>query len=184
MTLSYAILASLELESPCSGYDIVKQFDERISCFWGASHQQVYKELRQLKNQGWVSSETVIQKGRPNKEVYKITHTGLDQLITWINEISEPTVIREQLIIKILVGYLVPTQIIVNELRHRHKIHLGQLMALQLIEFQNYQKPSALGLRDKLQYLALRRGIRYQADWIAWCEEAIKMLEEHEQSLD
>ncbi len=176
MGLGFAILASLVVESPCSGYDLVKRFDERVSCFWAASHQQVYRELRQLKERDWVSCETVIQTGRPNKQVYCITALGQAQLTEWIEASSEPTAIREELMVKMLAGHLVSEQKILDELKRRYEIHQEKLITLKDMECKDFPDLPHLSLEKKFLYLTLRRGIRYETDWIAWCEEAIQLL--------
>lgn len=178
MALAHALLASLLVDGPCSGYDMVKRFDEKISCYWMASHQQVYKALRELEKQGWVSSETIAQTSRPNKNIYSITPLGQEQLAHWTLTSSEPTTIREDLMIKTLVGYLVPRPAILEELKRRQDIHLENLKTLKAIEQQEFTDPNALSLEEKFHYLTLRRGLRFEADWVAWCEEAIQLIKE------
>lgn len=182
MALAHAILASLLVDGPCSGYDMVKRFDEKISCYWMASHQQVYKALRELEKQGWVSSETIAQTSRPNKNIYSITPLGQEQLAHWTLKPSEPTTIREDLMIKTLVGYLVPRPAILEELKRRQKIHLANFLTLKDIEREEFPAPNDLSLKEKFHYLTLRRGIRFEADWVAWCEEAIAFIEEEEEN--
>lgn len=179
MALSHALLASLLVDGPCSGYDMVKRFDEKISCYWMASHQQVYKALRELESQGWVSSETITQTRRPNKNIYSITREGTEQLAHWVLTPSEPTTIREDLMIKTQVGFLVPRPAIIEELKRRHGIHLTNLEVLKTIEQQEFPDLPSLTIEAKFHYLTLRRGIRFESDWVAWCEEAIALIEAH-----
>ncbi|MBI4780320.1 MAG: PadR family transcriptional regulator [Oscillatoriophycideae cyanobacterium NC_groundwater_1537_Pr4_S-0.65um_50_18] len=178
MALAHALLASLLVDGACSGYDLVKRFDESISCYWMASHQQIYKELRDLEKQGWVSSETIAQTGRPNKNLYSITALGQEHLAHWILTPSVPTVIREDLMIKTLAGFLVPNLAMLDELKRRRQIHLDKLAVLKEIERQEFPQVAALSREQKFCYLSIRRGIRYEADWVAWCEEAIALLAE------
>jgi DNA-binding PadR family transcriptional regulator len=178
MALAHALLASLLVDGPCSGYDMVKRFDEKISCYWMASHQQVYKALRELEAQGWVSSETIAQTNRPNKTIYSITSLGQEQLAHWTLMPSKPTTIREDLMIKTLVGYLVPPPAILDELKRRHQIHLENVTTMKAIEQQEFPDLNTLSREQKFHYLTLRRGIRFEADWVAWCEEAIQLIEE------
>ena len=182
MALPQALLASLLIEGPCSGYDMVKRFDEKISCYWMASHQQVYKALRELKSQGWASSETITQTSRPNKNIYSITVLGKEQLAHWVLTPSEPTTIREDLMIKTQVGFLVPRPVILEELKRRHQIHLENLDILKTIEKEEFGQIENLSLKEKFHYLTLRRGIRFETDWVGWCGEAIQMIEAHEEN--
>jgi DNA-binding PadR family transcriptional regulator len=177
MALPHALLASLLVDGPCSGYDMVKRFDEKISCYWMASHQQVYKTLRELENAGWVSSETITQTSRPNKNIYSITSLGQEQLAHWTLMPSKPTTIREDLMIKTQVGFLIPRLAIVEELKRRKQIHLQNLEEIRAIEQQEFPDTQALSPEKKFHYLTLRRGFRFEADWVAWCDEAIAMIE-------
>lgn len=177
MALAQALLASLLVDGPCSGYDMVKRFDEHISCYWMASHQQVYKALREMEKDNWVSSQTVAQTHRPNKNIYSITHLGKEQLAHWTLMPSEPTTVREDLMIKTQVGFLVPRLAILKELKRRRQIHLESLQKIKTIEQQEFGDEPALSLEKKFHYLTLRRGIRFEADWVAWCDEAIAMIE-------
>ena len=176
MALEHALMASLLVEGPCSGYDMVKRFDEHISCYWMASHQQVYKALREMEKEGWLSSETINQTNRPNKNIYSLTSLGKEKLAHWVLTPSEPTTIREDLMIKTQVGFLVPRPAILEELKRRRQIHLANFNEMKDIEKQAFPDIPTLATEKKFNYLTLRRGIRFEADWIAWCEEAIVLI--------
>jgi hypothetical protein len=64
-----------------------------------------------------------------------------------------------------------------DELKRRHQIHLENLAVLKTIEKEEFGKIETLSLAEKFHYLTLRRGIRFEADWVLWCEEAIEMIE-------
>lgn len=182
MALAHAILSSLLVAGPCSGYDLVKRFDECISCFWLASHPQIYKELRSLEQSAWVSRETIQQTGRPNKHVYSITPTGKQELAAWITIPSQPTNIREDLMIKTLAGGLVDPSILLAELTRRRDLHQEKVQVLAQLLAQDYQ--GQLDYGATLQYLTLRRGLRYESDWVAWCDEAIQAIKKLGKSCD
>jgi DNA-binding PadR family transcriptional regulator len=75
MALSHAILSALT-DRPCSGYDLAKQFDGSVGFFWHASHQQIYRELTKLEQQGLVTAEAIAQAGKPDKKVYRVTEAA------------------------------------------------------------------------------------------------------------
>lgn len=178
MALAHAILALLT-DRTYSGYDLAKDFDGGpVGYFWQATRQQIYRELGRMEAQGLVRSETIPKEGGLDKKLYTVTELGQQQLIEWIAQPSEPTQVREDLLVKIRAGYLVPRQTTVKELERRRQIHLEKLSVLQDKERQLLQKHQELSPEEKLLYLNLviRRGIRYEADWIAWCDEAIQLL--------
>jgi DNA-binding PadR family transcriptional regulator len=185
MSLAYALLTSLLVDGAKSGYDLVKLFDEQISCYWIASHQQVYRELREMEQQDWVRSERISQVNRPNKNLYDITELGREELAKWVALPSQPTPIREELMPKLKAGFLVPREVLMAEIRRRQAMHREQLQVLLNMEQQFYpevgsQDPRSLSYEARLYHLGLRRGIRYQREWVEWCEEALGAIGEYE----
>ena len=175
MALTHAILSAL-LDYPCSGYDLAKRFDGSVGFFWKATHQQIYRELTKLEDQGWVSPQTVHQEGRPDKKLYCITEQGKEQLKEWIAQPSEVSPIKEDLLVKLFAGYLVPSPTILAELE-RHRIqHQERLSIYQNIEQEYFQNPETFSIEQKFRYLTLRSGIRYETEWLAWCDEALELL--------
>ncbi|HEY9632895.1 MAG TPA: PadR family transcriptional regulator [Coleofasciculaceae cyanobacterium] len=175
MAIAHAILVSL-IDSPASGYDLAKQFEASVGFFWKATHQQIYRELTKLEEQGWISAEVVAQENRPDKKLYSVTELGKQQLVDWMTQKSEPTAIKDDLLVKTFAGYLICEQTIIEELEHHRKLHQEKLRVYQDIEQQYFQNPQALSQQAKFRYLTLRKGIGYEQDWIAWCDEAIKLL--------
>ena len=172
MALTHTILATLG-DDAFSGYDLWKKFTECTNHYWQASQQQVYRELNKLESQGAIALEIVAQENRPDKKLYRITAIGKEILTKWIAEASEPMAIREDLLVKVLASHLVAPEIIIQELKRRRQIHQLRLEACQLIEQEEYADLAQLSLAEKCMYLTLRRGIRYETEWVAWCDEAI-----------
>ena len=175
MSLSYAILANLA-NRPCSGYDIAKQFNSSVGYFWQATHQQIYRELTKLEAQGWIGGEVIIQDDRPNKKLYSLTLLGKEKLAEWIAQPCKPSASKEELLVKLYAGDLVEPEILVAELQRHCQIHQETLSAYRDIEQQYFQNPKEMSFDAQCKYLTLRRGIRYETDWIGWCEEAIALL--------
>ncbi|MBE9060771.1 PadR family transcriptional regulator [cf. Phormidesmis sp. LEGE 11477] len=179
MALSHTILALLS-KQPDSGYDISKHFDEELSCYWKATQQQVYRELGKLTKNGWVNFEAVPQAGKPDKKIYCITEGGWRELTRWYTEPTEPTPIREDLLVKVLIGHKMPRQLLVNEVKHRQQIHSAQLKEYREIETE-YLSRDSLGNSDRdleaqFKYLTLKRGIAYETSWLSWCEDVMAMV--------
>ncbi len=186
MALAHTILALLA-KHPGSGYDITKHFKEGLSCYWKATQQQVYRELNKLTKTGKVSFETLPQAGKPDKKLYQITEAGWQELTRWYAEPTEPTDIREDVLVKILIGYKMPRELVVQEIRHRQALHRAQLAFYREKEAEHFQEEasgqtnqSELGQVDlemQFMYLTLKRGIAYETSWLTWCEEVMVVLE-------
>ena len=176
MALAHTILALLA-KDPGSGYDISKRFDQGPSCYWKATQQQVYRELSKLKAQGHVSFETVPQVGKPDKKLYQITDLGWQELARWYAEPTEPTAIREDLLVKVLIGHQMPRSLLLKELHHRQQLHSAQLA------YYREKEAEILPLIEdevamQFMYLTLKRGIAYETSWLTWCDEVLATLAE------
>ena len=182
MALTHTILALLA-KHPGSGYDITKHFEEGMSCYWKATQQQVYRELGKLSDKGYVSFETLPQDGKPNKKLYRITDAGWQELSRWYIEPTEPTAIREDLLVKVLIGHKMPREHLLQEIQHRKALHQSQLASYREMEaaylggnWQSELKEDAAEL--KFMYLTLKRGIAYEDSWLTWCDEVAAIIEQ------
>lgn len=182
VALPHAILVSL-CEQSGSGYELARRFDRSIGYFWGATHQQIYRTLRAMSDDGWVSATPVAQQGRPDKKVYTVSAAGRAELARWI---AEPLSGRggsvadarlRDLAVKIrAAGYgdIAAVRVQVAGLRAEHAAHLDVYRALEKRQFPD---PAALTGAGLHQYLVLRGGIRAEesaVDWLYEVEEALR----------
>ncbi|MEO0739771.1 MAG: PadR family transcriptional regulator, partial [Cyanobacteria bacterium J06649_12] len=155
MALAHTILALLA-QQPDSGYDISKRFDEGLSCYWKATQQQVYRELSKMVSQGWVNFEKVPQEGKPDKKIYSMTELGWSELTRWYAEPTERTQIREDLLVKVMIGYKMPREMLLKELHHRQALHQAQLDKYQAMEEMCMAHPDP-PVELQFKYLTLKR---------------------------
>ncbi len=179
MALAHTILALLS-QQPDSGYGISKRFDEGISCFWKATQQQVYRELTKMLTQRWVDFETVPQDGKPDKKIYRITDAGSDELVRWYGEPTDRTQIREDLLVKIMIGYKMPRELLLKELYHRQALHQEQLDKFHAQEVCFRDAESSI--EHQFKYLTMKRGIAYEESWLTWCADVLTFLDQHPES--
>ena len=133
MSLAYAILVSL-ICKPKSGYDLAKQFDGSVGFFWQATHQQIYRELTKLEQQNWISAEAIAQEGRPDKKIFSVKDLGLSHLKTWLLQSSDLAPVKDEFLLKIYAGYLIPEDAIAQKIKHHRQLHQQQLETYQAIE--------------------------------------------------
>ncbi|MBW4478584.1 MAG: PadR family transcriptional regulator [Tolypothrix brevis GSE-NOS-MK-07-07A] len=178
MALAHAILATL-LDCPCSGYDLRKRFEASVGFFWQASFQQIYRELAKLEEQGLVQSQAIAQQGRPDKKMYAITRDGEGFLQEWIQTPCEMPPLRDELLVKIFAGFIVSKETVLMELENHQVQHQERLVVYRQIQQNFYANPENLSEKELFRYLTLRSGIRFETEWLAWCEEAIAVLSHH-----
>ena len=97
--LKHGILGLLNYGS-MTGYDITRIFRDSLSYFWNAQTSQIYRELKTLKENGWATDETVVQAGKPDKNVFSITESGRQELNRWLISDSSELVTRNPLLMK------------------------------------------------------------------------------------
>lgn len=175
MALAHAILAALT-DCPCSGYDLAKRFDGSVGFFWQASHQQIYRELTRLEEQGLITPEVVAQSGRPDKKVYHITPTGLSHFRDWIGQTPHHPPLRDELLVKLFAGHLVSPQQLISLLEQERASHRATLQSYRAIEAQFFSDPDRRSHPGRFQYITLRNGIHYELGWLAWCDETLASL--------
>lgn len=175
MSLSHALLTCLT-EAPQSGYDLSKIFGESVGYFWYASQQQIYRELGKMEKQGLIVAEVIPRQGRLDKKIYSITEAGKEYLIAWMKQPSEPDIIREDILVKVFSGDLVSTDVLIADIERRHKIHSQKLLEYRKIEQEKYLKTEELSKSEKLKYLVLKAGIRYEISLVDWCNEALEII--------
>lgn len=100
MSLKHVILVALSGE-PLTGYQISKEFDLVLGNFWHATHQQVYRELRLMTEQGLVEYDTKAQAGKPDRKVYRTTGLGQNALEAWLAEPVGPFAVKNLLLAKL-----------------------------------------------------------------------------------
>ncbi|WP_310489993.1 PadR family transcriptional regulator [Chamaesiphon sp. VAR_69_metabat_338] len=176
MALAHALLAAIH-DRARSGYDLAKKFDGSIGFFWNATHQQIYRELTKLEGQSQIDAQLVRQEQRPDKKIYTLTSKGEQTLRSWIETPSTVSPLKDDLLVKIFAGSIVSPETIVAELKQHRIQHLESLHTYQAIAAQVFPDRSQFTNDDLYQYITLRQGIRLETEWLAWCQEAIELLE-------
>ena len=191
MALPHAILVSL-CEQAGSGYELARRFAATpvaslapgcsIGYFWAATHQQIYRTLRAMDDDGWISSAVVPQRGRPDKKTYDVTDAGRGELARWI---AEPLAGRgssltgsrtRDLAVKIrgaAHGDVDALRGQVAALRAKRAQLLGTYLGFEKDQFPD---PSALTGTAAHQHLVLRGGILAEEGSLRWLDEVLTVL--------
>ncbi|MGN9838620.1 PadR family transcriptional regulator [Nonomuraea sp. H19] len=181
MALRHAVLAAL-LDGEYSGYQLTKVFDVGVSNFWYAAPQQLYAELTKLEADGLITGREVVQHGRPNKRVFKVTEAGAGELAGFAAAPARPLLIREDLAVKVhAVDVLDPTPVIA-QLRERAEQAAVKLAFFEKILLRlrgDRDEESFLREGDRVgPYLSCLGGCRLEREMRDWCLETARTLSE------
>jgi len=175
MALEHAIMTAL-LEDRMSGYELTKSFDTSLGFFWKASHQQIYRTLRELERGGLLDSEDVPQVGKPDKVVYGLTPAGREALDQWVMGEGQHREARDDLFVKLYNVSPDNREHIRRELARRVEQTRQRLALYRRIRDRHYATPQALPLRRRGIYLALLAGIRQSEMFLDWAAESETLL--------
>lgn len=175
MSLKHAILILLD-KQPGSGYDLAQRFGGGIGNFWNATHQQVYQELKKLSSDQLVEFEVHAQAERPDKKVYRITPTGRSKLKAWLKQPVKQGRINSTLLVKIYAAHLADPAELDQELAQQIIDHQQKLDEYAELERLYFSADTATRRKQRLPYLTLRSGIRYEWTWIEWMKEVKQLL--------
>lgn len=185
MALPHAILVSLSEQSG-SGYELARRFDRSIGFFWTATHQQIYRTLRAMEDDGWVHATPVVQHGRPDKKVYAVAEAGRAELARWI---AEPLTGRgssvtdnrtRDLAVKIRAAEYGDIAALRDQVSALRAERAELLDTYRGFEKRQFPDPGALSGSALHQYLVLRGGIRAEEGVIDWLDEVAVGLKENQ----
>ena len=99
MSLAHVLLTSL-LEKPSTGIELARRFDRSMGFFWNATHQQIYRELKQMLEKGWISTLTT-DDSDSRKKTYQVVEQGREELQRWVAQQDAPSKLRDELMVKL-----------------------------------------------------------------------------------
>jgi len=174
MSLKHVILSALS-EQSLSGYSITKEFDLVLGNFWHASHQQVYRQLGRMADEGLVSFSLERQSDRPDRKVYSLTEAGTEVLERWFAEPTPMAATKSVLLAK-LYACDDPETVLSQVVRFRDDCRAA-LDEFDRIAGRYYPEPVAK-MEDwkKRAYLTLRYGISQRKAQLAWAMEAEQII--------
>ncbi|WP_199200530.1 PadR family transcriptional regulator [Alkalicaulis satelles] len=87
MTLRHAILGIIA-QKPSTGFELLREFDAGHSVIWPAPQNEVYRVLRQLKDEGLAE---IVAEGARGSRTYAATDAGRAELGAWLAAPSDYT---------------------------------------------------------------------------------------------
>ncbi len=171
MALEHALLVSLS-ERPGTGIELTRRFDRSIGFFWRATHQQIYKVLRRMEDDGWIRGAA--GEGRSTERSYSVTARGRGVLADWVSAPTAAAALRSEVAVKMRGASYGD--------RDRLLVHLADLIAehrtrqahFQQLEREQFPEPARLAGQRLDAWLVLRGGIKQEQFWVEWLTEYLE----------
>lgn len=173
MALEHALLVALS-ERPAAGLELARRFDRSIGFFWSATHQQIYKVLRRMEEDGWVTAEVIEQSGRPEKREYTVTDVGHKALADWISTTTPRAAFRSEIAVKMRAASYGDRAALLANIAELLADHRTRLAHYEGLAARDYPDPKNLTDHDLDTYLVLRGGILQETFWITWLDEYLE----------
>jgi DNA-binding PadR family transcriptional regulator len=173
MALEHVLLVSLS-ERAASGADLTRRFDKSLGFFWTATHQQIYRVLARMEQDGWVTSRVVPQSDRPATKVYDVTDAGRAELRRWIAEPTTSEPLRSDLMVKFRGASYGDRAALLETARERLDEHTKRLALYEFMANRDFPDPDVLSGHDLDMYLVLRGGLLMEQFWINWLTEYLE----------
>jgi PadR family transcriptional regulator, regulatory protein AphA len=167
------LLGLLTIES-MSGYDLGLTIRSSVGHFWNESYGQIYPNLKKLAAEGFVSSRTERQKGKPDRRIYSITGKGRERLIKWLAVEPQPEIPRNELLLKLFFGARVSAGIpaaYVEQMAQRERAALKQFKQIEREIASSKQYPDSPYWR-----MAARFGQLELEAHLRWAQETLAEL--------
>jgi DNA-binding PadR family transcriptional regulator len=170
-TTEYAVLGLLA-SGESSGYDLTRAASRSVDYMWAPSRSQIYKVLPRLVAWGLAQSREVEQRERPDKALYRITETGLEELRSWIGtEEADPPGGAAVFLLKLFFAWVAEPAAARRQLALYRRSVEAHLAAFEEME---------RGLPGRGEpvhsQVALRHGILRARATLEWADEAAALL--------
>jgi DNA-binding PadR family transcriptional regulator len=175
-TITYSVMGIL-LRHPRTGYDVVKD----LQSFRPAKSSQIYPILAKLQQHGHATCEVHPQIGRPDKKLYKLTHSGKALLSMWLDTDPEPPVTRDDFLSMLFSAWSKGPKSIVRLLTRR-KEYLIRYQHDVRIKYETLVNAFPSDCKDPTNSrfssaLLYRRRIGLVAEELRWCLESLDTIE-------
>lgn len=165
---------------PMSGYDLKRYLDSSTMHFWHAHHSQIYTSLRQMEEEGLLTSQFINEEGQPNRRIYDLTDAGRETLRTWLKQpMNEMSPIKEELLVRIFFSGQRNPQDVVTELQHQRVLHQAKLAVYKNMQSSQLgeEKPTSLERDELFWHATVQLGVRYEEAYLQWLDETIAMVQ-------
>ena len=176
----YAILGMLARQS-MSGYDIKKRIEQGLVEFWNESNGQIYPIMKQLAAEGLATKIVEHHDGKPDRHVYTITDTGMEDLRSWLVKPAEPIRYRFELLLKLVFGHEAPLDESIKHIQRFREEHQSLIERYSAIE-RNFLDEHEGWPQLPYWLASVRCGMRVSRAFLEWCDEseaALKATNKH-----
>ena len=154
---------------PISGYDLRKLATSGVGYIWTPSKTQLYAVLTRLVDRGLATRRDVVQRRRPDKQLYRATASGRAAVRDWLGRAdAETDPDRSTFILKLFFGSQGDRSALREQLAAFRDSYARRL--------ELYEHKARNRSPDGDDFTFLRYGIGRARAAVEWADEALKDL--------
>jgi PadR family transcriptional regulator AphA len=176
-TIGFVILGRLAQEDQ-TGYELASFMGPPRNYIWEANHSQIYPLLAKLTELNYVGFTEVVQTGKPDKKVYRITKQGIETLQAWV--LDSPTQMTRRLEFNAKVNslWLLPRKKAIEVVEAQIAMTLAEIEMIEGHQREAQQRAGVMfppppghsysGVYANIQYAIGSR--KFMIDWYRWVQ--------------
>jgi PadR family transcriptional regulator, regulatory protein AphA len=165
---AYAVLGLLSYRD-ATGYDLNRTAKRNVNLMLAPGKSRIYVVLPQLHERGLVTRRTIVQRGRPDKQLYSLTRAGRRAFETWLNDTSAvPT--RPQLLLKLFFGAKADLDALRKQVRSYRDAAADEITLLRSLDETNKADGNVFAS------LTVSYGVAVDSAAVHWADEALDVL--------
>ncbi|MFC5406858.1 PadR family transcriptional regulator [Cohnella soli] len=143
---SQDVLLGMLMRRSLSGYEIKNLYEEIFGYFYNSSYGTIYPTLHRMEKEGLISKESVVQEGKPNKNVYTITEEGQSRFYDYLNSHVESDTYKSDFLMRLYFGHYVDEKLVIDWLQQAEKEIQSELDSLseKRDAFKDMMQPTQL----------------------------------------
>jgi DNA-binding PadR family transcriptional regulator len=156
------------------GYQLKSDVEALFDDFWQVNYGRLYRILDLLDRSGDLSLMEEIQRGRPNRKVYRITEKGSQTLDDWLLQpvSDDPRPLRDELSLKLLFLEKSNIDALNAQIKQQRSIYLKKLARL----VRRRKRLQKAGFRMEVASLVIDAAeMRVHAD-LAWLDHVERRI--------
>jgi len=156
MQLKTLCLGLLEI-SDATGYDIKQMFERSLNHFHAASYGSIYPALKQLEQEGHVSSRIETGGPHPGKRLFTLTEQGHAHFIKSLSETEPDETIRSEFLVLMFFSHLLETRVLEEKLDRMEQQYNSKLAMLESLLDQEHSAGIRFTIEFGISALAAKR---------------------------
>jgi DNA-binding PadR family transcriptional regulator len=163
LTTTEGVVLGLLAEGERSGYDLLKRAEGSVGHMWAPAKSQLYAVLPRLVDAGLAKRRSVKRRGRPEKQVYRLTPAGRSAVRSWLADAPART--WDELLLKVFFARLASRAALL-----RHLDDAADTQRAFLAQYEQIEPATSSGA------LTLGYGLDLMPLRLAWIDSARKEL--------